>query len=189
MWGNVTGDKWNDIVINNSFQNFRNDAEEWDRSIVADPGERPTSWHIESLHDVQDHMQLWKSVHRRNPENPRHEDQGTPGCLPPLPPWNICGRGTCLVQWPPNWLGHSGDRGYCLKEDGATSESSDSHPTNTQGAAAKLRCWQIPESWNATLRTDMTSSREERRRRSSSHGDGLLTVYIQSLSESLGGAI
>ena len=49
--------------------------------------------------------------------------------------------------------------------------------------------WQIPESWNATLRTDMTSSREERRRRSSSHGDGLLTVYIQSLSESLGGAI
>ena len=88
---------------------------------------------------VQDNMQLWRSVHWRETESPRHENPRTSRCLPPLQTREICCRRTRSERWPPSRLGEGGDRGHHLKEDGAIGEGGNPHPANTKGATTLPR--------------------------------------------------
>ena len=101
-------------------------------------------------------MQLWKSVHRRDTESPRHENPRTSRRLPPLQTGEICCRRTRLEHWPLSRLGDSGDH---LKEDGAIGEGGNPHPANTKGVTTQPR--QGLEPWNTMLMM-MSSGREAR---------------------------
>ena len=95
---------------------------------VAEPSERV------------DHMRLWKGIHQWNPESPRHEDQGTPGCLPQtglknLRSWNMPSAMTTELtgtQWR-SWILPQRRWSYWWKQRFTFNEH--------QGAATKSRYW------------------------------------------------
>jgi len=122
-------------------------------------------------------MQLWKGIYRGNPENPWHEDQGTPEYLPPA----VAEHAWCndhRIDWDTVEIMDTASKKMELMVKEAIHIQQTPKGLLPRVHNSKLLLllyrdngWQIPESWNATLRTDMMSSREARRPEQSIDGE------------------